>query len=400
MRNLTLLLPFVCLRVLGACSDDSPPSIPKQPPPEPKTISIASTVEPTLVAFRDGADANWQVATKMSATSFQAVIHGPYVVTVVCEDRSDGDTWVTWQAARTPDDPTTLSAPCDVPATKHTVTVHMVQAGRVQLGSSTDVKTEANQDYHLSVPSGSYDLIAVAGDRVLVRRGEAVDGDVTLAPVDVAAAAGATLVDVDFTADEIAKDEELVAEVGLATTTTGPASLFVSDGVKEPLMEPVVTAKLAPDSLLDASDTQTITLRAINGNSSRALRRVFKADDDPTIELPTAVDSVVWTLDGGRLSMITSSVNTDADIHAFAEGASGDSPRRARHDMEVSSAFMAATGIVRFVLDNNIPGYQPAWKIDLASEYTRSFHAEVTTEDDEVLTNDATETVNGPATSQ
>ena len=69
--------------------------------PEVLTISIVAAPMPSLVAFQDGIDEAWQPATMITPTSFAATVHGPYVVTIVCEFQ--GSAYVT-QLARTLDD--------------------------------------------------------------------------------------------------------------------------------------------------------------------------------------------------------------------------------------------------------------------------------------------------------
>src|SRR4051812_15004553 len=95
---------------LVACSDDDTDPVVR--PDGPSTITVTSGVAADFVAFRDGYQGDWKVATKKSATSFEAVVNGPYALTVVCQ--VDG-AWQMWQTVRTPGakpEENALTPPC------------------------------------------------------------------------------------------------------------------------------------------------------------------------------------------------------------------------------------------------------------------------------------------------
>src|SRR5690348_17069721 len=128
-KNLCLLVSLVS-SVLAACAADSAP-------PDRSTsttITVALDLPPALVAVRDGLAASWQPATRKSATVYVAEVHGPYMVTVVCDLASDGTPGLavtTWQGARTLDDPLEITSPCQRSPVPRTVTGHMVQSGHL-----------------------------------------------------------------------------------------------------------------------------------------------------------------------------------------------------------------------------------------------------------------------------
>jgi hypothetical protein len=55
------------------------------------------------------------------------------------------------------------------------------------------------------------------------------------------------------------------------------------------------------------------------------------------------------------------------------------------HRKDLSASYVTATGTKSTTLDTNIPGYDPAWKIDLDAPYKRKFTA--------TRTQDATESI-------
>lgn len=172
MRSLLFLL--AAPGALLGCGS-SPHEVPDAAPPDMTVVGAATTIEITtgvpaaLVAFRDGVAGAWQAATKTSATQFEAVVHGPYAVAVVCDDRltSPAGTfhiWDTFETGRTLDDSHAFSE-CDALAANHRVTGHMAQAGTVIVGGQFDSSATTGWDFTLSVPSGTYDLVATTGGR-------------------------------------------------------------------------------------------------------------------------------------------------------------------------------------------------------------------------------------------
>lgn len=386
MRNYAILFTLLLSNLLVACGDNGP--VPPDVPPETPTITITSDQVPSLVAFRDGLDASWQPATMKTPTIFEAEVHGPYVVTVVCEDQTTGRSR-TLQVAGTLDDAHKLTLSCDVPAmapSEHAITGHMVQAGHVQLGSSSDSSAKADWDFQLSAANGSYDLIATTAERIVVRREVEVKADLVVAPVDVAAE-GTALVDVAFTAPNAAPDETLAVSVDLATPTTSLLARVY--------LGPAATAKAVRNSALIATDAQIVAVRATSGTKLRELRRPFRVDDDTAFTLPIAFGGVQWALEHGQLSTSWTALPPLDQLGMSAGSSAPDGTRVTKHDLQLSPLFLAETGITHIAIDTEIPGYKPEWRIDFTGSYTRELtgkHAAGA----EVATSSVTEQVNAP----
>ena len=382
MRNLYSLI-FAVSGVLVACNDthhatpdepapDGPP--PDGPPPDMSpastTIAITTGRPAVLVAFRDGVNAPWQPATMKTPTSFEAQVHGPYMVSVVCDDvitnpGGSFDSWDTWQTGRTLDDPHAYAA-CDVPPTEHAITGHMVQAGRVTLGDSFDTSSTDGWDFTLSAVNGSYDLIATTSNGIVVQRGIAVGGDLALAqPIDVAQQ-GTAFVTSAFSVTNAMPGETVRAAAFLETGTNSfPAVLYSGSPT---------AVTIAPDTALLASDSQTVSLRTSsatpNGTAVRALRRQFRAGGDTSYTLPSTVGDPQWTIAGTTAEVSWTLLPVIGDLSEIITGSTSGGTN-ANYQFDMTTNFVAATAPTRALIDTDIPGYQPEWRVDPTMGYFR-----------------------------
>src|SRR4030095_11443558 len=101
---------LIALTLFTACHDPMTPGGPADDDPrpdappadlEPFTIHIAVDTEPGLIALKEGVTGAWRAMTMTTPHLYEAVVHGPYVATVVCEDELAR---TTLQVARTPGD--------------------------------------------------------------------------------------------------------------------------------------------------------------------------------------------------------------------------------------------------------------------------------------------------------
>lgn len=378
MRSTTIFIPLLLSNSLAGCTEP-------EPEPEPVTIAIASDNAPALVAFRDGLDGDWQTATMKTPTSFEAVVHGPYVISIACEDLATGN-FSTRQVARTPEDARDVLLQCAAPApSPHAVTGHMVQAGRVQLGGASDTSDTADWDFDLDVPSGTYDLMAKAADRIVLRRAIAITGDLELTqPIDVAQE-GTALADAAFTVTNAATTETITASVSLGKADQA-SSFDVYQGS-------IATAKVVPDSALLETDAQRAAVTATAGNERRTLSRPFRVGGATAYTLPPPLTGMKWEQASGNLTVSWGAISEPASFTVDVSGASADGTKHQRHHLELSSRFVTETKITSATVDTSIAGYKPEWKIDLAREYTRALTVERAS-NNELATNAVSETVN------
>jgi hypothetical protein len=355
----------------------------------PAIIHISSPFPPALVVFRDGTHGDrWQPARQTTPTTFEARVHGPYVVSVVCVDHPifvDLTETVTWQIGRTLEDSHDLSF-CDVLPEEHTVTGHMVQPGFVQIGDNSARSTVADWDFTIGVPTGSFDLIATSADAIAIRRGIAVAGDTAVSPAVDLAQDGTGLVAAPFTATNATADETTQVSVGLLNPTTPfiPARIFLG---------PLAAAKAAPDAALNATDVQSASVRAFAGTGFRALRRPFRVGGDAAYTLPPPLAGAHWTIKRGKPTVHWTSLPAFTIFSAFVGGNATGGLLPVDYLVDLSPRFIAATRIHDFTIDTNLPGSQPAWTIDFSTFYSTDLTVQKLEDPGVVITSEITELV-------
>jgi hypothetical protein len=349
-----LLLPLA----LAACTD---PAAPADAPEDTTTTITITTQQPAaLVAFRD-ADGGWQPATSISPLVSEAHVHGPYVVTVVCDD--PGRRVRLFQDARTLDDDHAITHSCARSHPDHTLTGHMVQAGEVNLGPAIELSVLPDWDFALAVPDGSYDLVATTDDRIAIQRGVSVSTDRALAPALDLVKDGRVLVPAHLTTTA-APSEEVSASVWLSTPTTRLSG--VSHG-------PLDTARLVPEALLLDGDEQRVRVSAATGRASRSLERPYRAGADPVFTLPEPLVAELGLVDGAVTadwSALPAFDRLGISIIAFDDPGT----KLYLYDLAATPGFVATTH--RLALDTRIPGMQAAWQIDFTRPYSRGVFVE------------------------
>jgi hypothetical protein len=245
------------------------------------------------------------------------------------------------------------------------------------------------------VADGNYDLLAATSDRIAVRRAIAIAGaDLAVTtPVDVAQE-GAALADVAFSAANATAGEQLLASVLVETASSARMPLYAGSSA---------TAKVAPESVLQATDSQTVSVQALStqppaSTTGRALRRSFRVGDNASYTLPSPIAAVHWTLDSGRPAVSWTSRPDLDNMFAFTDGNSTDAQHSASNGIDLSVSFLTATGITQATIDTDITGLKPEWKVDLAHQYTRELDFQ-RVDSGNISTIWQTDTVNGtPAT--
>jgi hypothetical protein len=353
----------------------------------PATIHITSEFPPALVVFREGLRGRWRPARQITATTFEAKVRGPYIVTVVCAEHPifvDSNETLTWQVARTLEDSHDLSF-CDVFPT-HTATGHMVQPGFVQMGDNASRSMAPDWDFSIPVPTGSLDLIATSADAIAVRRDIPVNGDVAVTPDVDLAQEGTALANVAFSAPDATPDETTRVSVGLFTQTTKsfPARVFLG---------PLDAAKVAPDEALLASDTQSVSVRASTATTLRALRRPFRVGGNTVYTLPPPLGRVTWNIVDGEISLHWTTLPRFTVFSEFIGGSALFPLTPPSYLTDLSPRFIAATRIHQFKIDTAIPGFQPEWRVDFTDFYSRDLSVQDLPEPGVVITSSVNELI-------
>lgn len=374
MRTQLVLYSLLLSTALVGCIDGGPLDPPLAedavvPLARPATIHITSEVPPALVVFRDGTRGRWQRARQTSPTTFEARVHGPYEVSVVCVDRpvfaGFTDT-LTSQLGRTLEDSHELSF-CGLLPSEHTVTGHMVQSGSVQIGDNHARSNVADWDFSIGVPTGSFDLIATSADAIGIRRAIAIAGDQAVTPAVDLAQEGTPLASVAFSAPNATPDETTQVSVGLFNPTTPFISARIFLGALD-------AAKAAPDAALLPTDTQSASVRAFtDAGGFRALRRPFRVGDDAAYTLPPPLAGVQWTVANGEATLHWGSLPAFTVFSGFLGGNAAGGRLPVDYEIDLSPRFLAATQIHDFTFAADLPGFQPAWTISFDQSYNRDF---------------------------
>ncbi|HWO23951.1 MAG TPA: hypothetical protein VNO30_34650 [Kofleriaceae bacterium] len=359
MRSLTIRalwsLSLCSLATAAACADG--PSGP------PAKITVSTTRTPELIAFRDGPDADWHVPAATAPGTYELEVHGPYVVTVVCDD---GRRVGTRQIARTPDDERELAMPCGQALTNPvTVTGTMVQPGAVALGRQQAMSSSPGWQIRLTTTAAPapHDLIATSGDRIAIRRDQVFATDTADLAIDLTQE-GAALERVAFTAPDAgaAEDVHVLVELETATTLAGMVYSGAPAG-----------AKVAPAAVLRETDRQRVSLFAVAGDAYRFTGRLHRAGAPTAFALPAPLAAELGSA-GGAVTASWRALPAHDRLVLSAFGGTATSPSR-YHELEESQRFLAATGETEAALESDLPGYLPAWRADLGQEHLISVAA-------------------------
>lgn len=360
---------------------DAPPDTPQGPP---TAIVVETDIAPSLIAYRDGANA-WTTAKMIDADTFELEVHGPYIVTVACDDGAGNIT--TWQVARTPDDDREMFLPCFPPLGDPVrLTGTMVQAGAVTAGFSTDRSTTASWGFDVRAEPGTVDLFAFDANGIVGRRDLAVTADLAVTPaLDITE--GTALVAAPLAATNATPQETVNASITLSTANATSAPIFRGSAA---------LTKVAPAGFLRLTDRQSATVSARQGLASRAVRRArFLPGDATDFTLPGAIGPVSFAPDGAKLKATWSTLPEHDIVEITLDAFTEDFTTFFFHDVEISPAYITATGATSITIDTDIPGYLPAWRIDYTKEYFRSIFA-LALRATEIATSSISENVNAP----
>lgn len=370
-------------------------------------IHIRSDNAPLLVVYRDGPTAPWQAATKLTPNHYQATVHGPYMVGVVCDPWNEVappplhlHTFVTWEAARTLDDPRDLTPPCDNQRPYNGTTGQATASSLVQLGELA-VNADTTGRYIAYAPLGARDLIASTARKLLIQRNVLIDyGYQPDNPTVDVAGQGKALIATLLGLPNIVSGETVQAQVHVATATTNtPAAIYVSPPATFDWMA-VNTApiKVVPDAVLDEpGDTQTVTATATLGASVRSLARAFHLYGDTDFVLPQPLSGGVFAYDTAsrQVSARWTALPETTALHLVIAGATTDPASYVRQELHATAAYLDAVNPTSAKVDLALPGFQDAWRIDFHQPYTRTLAAQHITGDD-VATSAITETTSVP----
>lgn len=351
MHKLPIFALVIIPLTTAACSDD----------PTATSITISTERAPEAIAYRDGLDGSWRTLTPTSAGSYKLDVTGPYMVSVVC---STGNATLvsTRQIARTPEDGTEIALACAKPSQlTSAVKGKMVQPGAVSVGAARAASDVADWGIDLDVPAGTFDLLGISDDRIMIRRDLAISGELDVGTLDLQQQ-GTELVPVALTASNAATGETVEAEVMISTGKTQGG--LVHRGAP-------ADAKLAPTAFLTGDLRQSVAMIGKQGDATRMVRRELRTGEPTALALPEPLGPVQLEAKDGKLVATWSALpEHDKVVLSVAGSQAIDNIRE--HAIELSQRFLAETGATSATIDTNLPDYQAAWRIDLARAHQRA----------------------------
>ena len=339
MRSVALVFALV------GCHHDVPDivlppdaAIDASPPPNSVTIQVFDET-PVFIAYRDGTGP-WQMVDQASGV-YTMHIHDSYELVAVCGDSSVGfDTG--FEAATFADVHGRTYVPCfsssGPDTTTVTVTGTMAQAGWVAIGDGTDQGMASNWHFSVDVAPGTYDLMAIAGNRMTVRRDLAVAGAMSVANVDVASA-GSPMTAIPLAVTGTQSDETVRTEV-LAITANEFLSL--------PPETTGTSVHVIPPALAVSTDHQYVEYNATTATSFRNVLSPYAQEPSLAFTLLPRLANIQFGALGASWSTIPS-----GNAELFMYGGSS-----AIH-MTATAAWLGSA--TQLAIDTNIPGFQPAW---------------------------------------
>jgi hypothetical protein len=355
-------------------------------------LTFDGMITPSLVAVRDGLTGVWRrvdgtaKTAFLSSMEFQAKVGDRYVVAYVCEDPATNSVSV-YEEGRTLGDGDFASS-CDFVTSPEVgrVTGSMQQAGAVAFGSTSARSSTDGWSFDLGSPAGTFDLVASSADRVAIRRAINVAGDLALTPKLDLALEGTPLAPLAFTAANATTTETVNADIRLSTSSTFSASIYRGAAG---------AARIAPGSILAATDRQTASIRAIDGGKFRSLRRPVNATTNTAFTLPQPIGER-FAIENGRFAATWGSLLPSLGYLAIdAQNFSDGQALQIYHSFDVTPAFVQATSLTRLTLDVDLPDFKPEWRIDFTREYYRDIFVQ-SYANGEIATIQNSETLNAP----
>jgi hypothetical protein len=213
-------------------------------------------------------------------------------------------------------------------------------------------------------------------DRLAIRRDVQIAGDTQLGPVDLAKESTQSLVLTPFTAANLQPNELLSSSTLLFAGHT-VASLQNSFLQRQSSWD----TKLAPESMLRATDHQNVRLDAAETSSGTILQRRYRSVSrdvhvgDPTsVTLPEPLGPVTFEMTTDRLAATWSALPEHDDLWLVRTSFLAES--WISHEITLSRAFVEATGATSATLDfSDVPGFKSEWRHDPTLQQSRWFSA-------------------------
>jgi hypothetical protein len=347
-------------------------------------IDLPQVFTTDLVVYRDGVG-TWETPTVRADNTFTIEVTDDFQV-VAALDAGSGEI-ITWELAATAgegthwiideSDPYFAPECSSIPAFAMggdwvAVTGSMLQAGQVSTQPWCESSTTQPWNFGLQSFPGSLDLIATdpfdsATHRVLIARGEVIDGPAVVPDLDLSA--GISLVPIHV---DVYKPDVATTTVEVILTTTAPYSaaiISMASGITTASTQ-TTSALVAPPMMLQPTDTQLLVFHAPGALGSDRAAQTIVSGQDVALELvpppvvtyaPGDGDVATW---GAPLAPRFTSV--DFDLR-------GESQPWSWQHVTATKGWLDTHDATSLAFETDVPGYQPAWSVDHSHPYERQF---------------------------
>lgn len=343
---------------------------------EEEVITVEASNSPALLAYQAEGMAAWQplVAGQDGKLSFPT--SGPYRVVVVCEVSGAGRSSVeVKQYARTPEDGTSLEHDCAPGEHPFHLRAQMSQPGVAYFGDRHGAGFIPDWQLDLPAARGKFDLVMRAGTGIAIRRDIEITADKDLGAIDLAPASLEELVPMTFNVSN-AQQGELINASTLLDTGSTIATLQDAMSGSGGFM-----TKLAPESVLRATDRQTATLMAtVLGttagaqNRYRMLQRDVRVGAAAAATLPEPLGPVTFAVAGEQLTATWTALPEHDEValrwHGITMAGTKD------HVVSLSRSYLESTDATSAALElRDIPGFKAEWRHASGSQQTHELTA-------------------------
>ncbi len=312
-----------------------------------RMVTLHVTGDPSYLAYRDGSAA-WATPTAIGGADYVISVAGAYLVLAICSstestgadaeefgaDASEGDALAVgcYPMDQTDIDESYVGGSMDEP-------------GSIYMGAISQSGFSAPWYFEFQAENGPHELVAIGSANTAIVRGIEVGYNTQ---INVDTGSGAPNLIGNLTATNVNLPAETVRSSVTIYTQHDASTIFNLD---------TLTPTLVPPSLLLPGETEAITVTA---NAATETRSVETYDPTVTVfDLPPQITT--WSLDTadviiaswtalpltGEVSLSVSQPNTGFGIAAI----------------QVSPAYLAATGASSLAFDASAPGWQSDWSI-------------------------------------
>ena len=361
-----LLAAAACNNSHNANPDSFVPPIDAAPDayvPGPNIVDFKVQGSPTVLQYRDG-QGPWLTPTADTSGTYELHITNDYIAIAVCTSTGLAGDFDAEEFAATYADGPMQQIYCGngatgVVQTTYAVTGTMVQAGSISIADSGSSTTAVDSAFDLTVPAGTYDLIALDKTHIDVDRGLSITADTALGTIDVDAA-GAALVSKTLTLTGSVATDSFFTDVFLVTDRgAGFTTLYAGNST---------TITTVPADLLQ-SGQDFLSMFAEDYAPDGTYRSVNAMWDDTTLTfaLPATLSGAAVSVSGGVAVATWTALPANANDVSLA--LYGATQAQQSQTINASPSWLAATHATSLKFDTSAPSFSSEWVVDPTTGY-------------------------------